>query len=214
VIDPIIAFIGQGEDLHKATDMTQFLIRIDSIASEFGCAIVIIRHLRKSGDGDVIRRGLGSIAIAGRVRSGLAVRRHPDDPEARVIAHHKSNYDREGATILFSLVQSGNVARVEWLGVDETLSASALFEVGGQPGRPSTESARVRIFLETQLAGGACASADVFRAAERRNLAKVTVERTSREMKIVKRRKGQESYWQLPEGYGHNLEDDEQDDEE
>lgn len=199
VIDPIIAFIGAGAELNKATDMTRFMTEIDKIAREFNCTILIIRHLRKSGDGDAMMQGIGSVAIAGRVRSMLVMGKHPDDPKVRAVAHAKSNYGPEGKTFTFTL-SDGDVPAVQWLGIDETLDADHLVQPStpNGPGRPPEQSEAVRMFLETYLAETERPSTEVFTQAKARALANVTVRRVAREMGVIMKRVGVKSFWRLP----------------
>lgn len=71
IIDPLIAYMDPGTDLHKATDTMRFMIELDTLAREFDLAMVVVRHFRKSDADDPLYRGIGSIAIAARVRSAL-----------------------------------------------------------------------------------------------------------------------------------------------
>lgn len=199
VIDPIIAFMAAGAELNNATDMTRFLSAIDKVAREYDCTILIIRHLRKSGDGDAMMQGIGSVAIAGRVRSMLVMAKHPDDPKVRAVAHAKSNYGPEGPTFTFTL-GAGEVPALEWLGIDETLDADRLLQPlsPAGPGRPPEQGDAIRAFLETYLAGTERDSKDVFGQAKSRAFATVTVRRVAREMGVVMKRSGVKSLWSLP----------------
>lgn len=200
VIDPIVAFMSAGAELNKATDMTRFMAEVDKIAREYDCTILIVRHLRKSGDGDAMMQGIGSVALAGRVRSMLVMGKHPDDAEVKAVAHAKSNYGPEGPTFTFSLQQKDGVPVVRWLGIDETLDADRLVQPPSQsgPGRPPEASAEVRTFLESYLAGTERASTDVFGQAKSRAFAVVTVRRVARDMGVIMKRAGQKSLWSLP----------------
>jgi Bifunctional DNA primase/polymerase, N-terminal/AAA domain/Primase C terminal 1 (PriCT-1) len=156
IIDPIIAYMAASFDLHKATDMTRFFTDIDKIAKDFDCAMLVIRHLRKSRDGDPLYQGLGSIAVAGRVRSALVLGRHPDDPELRAVAHTKSNYGPLGRTIVFDLKPKPGekVPGVTWLDTEDITPDDLLRPPSeNTAGRPPKESEQVERFLRDFLAG-------------------------------------------------------------
>lgn len=199
IIDPIIAFIGPGADLNKATDMTRFLTQIDQLAREFDCAIVIVRHLRKAREGgSPLHQGMGSIAIAGRVRSMLVMGRHPDDDQQRAIAHTKSNYGKEGPTIIFALDEVAGVPVVRWLGVDADISGADLTqpELDRERGRPPNESREAIEFLRHYLRDGERDSADVYKAAGEYGVKRMTLRRVADRI-IEIRREGRKSYWRL-----------------
>jgi hypothetical protein len=102
-------------------------MQLDQLAREFDTTILVVRHLRKGDSNDALYRGLGSIAIAARVRSILLLGRHPDDPDVRAVAHVKSNYAPFGPTILFDLngAGAGRPPMIRWLGIDEGPRAPA-----------------------------------------------------------------------------------------
>jgi hypothetical protein len=202
IIDPIIAYMSPGAEINKATDMTKFMADIDAVAREFDCTILIVRHLRKSGDGDAMMQGIGSVALAGRVRSMLVMGKHPDDPKVKAVAHAKSNYGPEGPTFTFEIGSKKGVPVIRWLGVDENLSADQLVQPPAQngPGRPAVQSEGIRAFLEYYLAGGERDSKVVLAQAKARSFAEVTVRRVARQMGIVMRRNGGvKSFWSLRE---------------
>jgi len=201
VIDPIIAFMGAGAELNKATDMTRFMSDVDSVAREFDCTILIVRHLRKSGDGDAMMQGIGSVALAGRVRSMLVMGKHPDDQAVRAVAHAKSNYGPEGPTFTFAVEAEKGVPVVRWLGIDETLDADRLVQPPKEngPGRPPIQSDEIAAFLRTYLEGTKRDSKEVFAQAKARAFAEVTVRRVARDIGVVTRREGVKSFWSLPE---------------
>jgi hypothetical protein len=80
-----------------------FMNELDQLAREFNTTVLVVRHLRKGDSNDALYRGLGSIAIAARVRSIMLLGRHPEEPDVRALAHVKSNYAPPGPTILFDL---------------------------------------------------------------------------------------------------------------
>lgn len=202
VIDPLVAYMGAGTDVHKATDMTQFFVGLARIARDSDCAILVVRHLRKSRQGDALMQGHGSVAIIGSVRSALVMARHPQDAEVRALGHSKSNYGPLGPTITFTLTSRSRdgVPVVKWLGIDENLTSDQLLQAPPNqgPGRPARESEDVRAFLEALLATGARDSRSVRLAAEAHSFAWITVRRVAKERGVRMVREGTSSFWSLP----------------
>ena len=82
----------EGSNGNNATETMHFMIQLDQLARDFDTAILIVRHLRKSRADHAMHQGIGSISISARVRSGLILAPHPDNPKKRAIVHAKSNY--------------------------------------------------------------------------------------------------------------------------
>lgn len=199
-IDPIVAFLASGADFNDAGDMTLFLTAIDRLAREFDCAIIIVRHLRKTKDGSAINHGLGSIALSARVRSILLLGRHPDDGGRRALVHVKSNYAEEGPAILFALpkVTKGQ-PKIVWQGVDKEITAQDLLSSGNAgPGRPPNELAAAIAFLRDFLRDGGKSKASVEGAAEARSITKGTLRRARDDIGVLTPRKGRGTIWSLP----------------
>src|SRR5207253_3018006 len=89
------------------------------LAEELGVAIVVIRHLNKSGGGNALYRGGGSIGIIGAVRSSLMVAHDPEDETGRrrVLASVKCNLAPPPPALAYRLETASNGSpRVEWDG--------------------------------------------------------------------------------------------------
>jgi putative DNA primase/helicase len=92
VFDPITAFLSKDINSHNDASVRQAMTPLAEVAQATGSAILLIRHLNKSGDMKALYRGGGSIAFSGAARSVLTVNRHPDDPaNLRVLSHVKGN---------------------------------------------------------------------------------------------------------------------------
>ena len=80
VLDPIQAFIGHNGNMTNAVKMREILSKLSKVAAETNCAIVLVGHMNKSGGGNQLYRGLGSIDIAAAARSILMVSRDKEEP--------------------------------------------------------------------------------------------------------------------------------------
>lgn len=114
-IDPIQAYFGATRDMNKANDVRAFLAQLGEAAERCDCAIVIVRHLRKSNKRDEgedpLMRGMGSIDWTGAARSVLQATRLKTDE--KILSHVKSNLARMGPTLGFDMENDC----VQWTGV-------------------------------------------------------------------------------------------------
>jgi len=86
VIDPLVAFIGSGVDIHRANETRAHLAPLANLAETHNVAICVVRHLAK-GRTKAIYAGLGSIDFIAAVRSALLVGFDPSNDQTRVMAH-------------------------------------------------------------------------------------------------------------------------------
>jgi AAA domain-containing protein/bifunctional DNA primase/polymerase-like protein/primase-like protein len=201
IIDPLIAYMDASVDLHRANETMQFMNELDQLAREFDTTILVVRHLRKGDSNDALYRGLGSIAIAARVRSILLLGRHPDDPDVRAVAHVKSNYAPFGPTILFDLTGAGagRPPMIRWLGIDEELAPEHLLNrPPRERGRPDDVRDEAKKLLRELLADGEKLKSQIEAASEARSISRMTLRRAAADLEIVKYKKDRRSYWALP----------------
>jgi hypothetical protein len=143
VIDPNVAFLGDRIDAHSDKSVRKALRALRDLAEASGVAVVVVRHLNKSGGTNATYRGGGSIGFIGAARSGLMVATDPGEEgeDARLtLAHYKSNVARKASSLTYDLVEADLgggvvVARVEWTGTSDR-SASELLGVPERGRRP------------------------------------------------------------------------------
>jgi RecA-family ATPase len=200
IIDPLIAYMNASVDLHRANETMQFMNELDQLAREFDTTMLVVRHLRKGDSNDALYRGLGSIAIAARVRSILLLGRHPDDPDVRAVAHVKSNYAPFGPTILFDLgaAEGCRPPSIRWLGIDETLEAEHLLNrPQRERGRPDDVREEAKELLRGLLSSGEKLKSQIEEAAEGRAISRMTLRRAAEDLQIRKFKKDGSAYWAL-----------------
>jgi hypothetical protein len=116
VVDTLTCALASDTDSHRDADVRRALAPLAKLAQETGAAVVVIRHLRKSG-GSAIVSGGGSIGIGGAARSVLGVYADPDEEDACLLAVVKANLARRAPTLRYRLVsENEQAARVEWGG--------------------------------------------------------------------------------------------------
>ena len=92
VVDPLVAYIGAGVDIHRANETRAVLARLAEIADQTQSAILAVRHLNKSSGGKAIYRGLGSIDFTAAVRSVLLAYRSDLADFATWVAYTSSEW--------------------------------------------------------------------------------------------------------------------------
>jgi len=201
VIDPIIAFMKEGADGNKTTETMHFMVQIDHLAREFDTAILIVRHLRKARADHAMHQGIGSISISARVRSGLILAPHPDDPRLRAVAHAKSNYAEAGPTIVFEMESTGSRShpRLKWHACEPELTVNELLAPPEtERGRPPRERDTAAEWLESVLRKGPIKKKVLDNLAKEEAISSPTLRRAGNEIGVVKSREGKASVWSLP----------------
>ncbi len=200
VIDPILAFMKSGADGNSAVETMHFMVQIDQLAKEFDTAILIVRHLRKSRADHVMHQGIGSISISARVRSGLILAPHPDNPKKRAVAHAKANYSELGPTIVFEMQSTGprSHPHLIWHPPDPNLTAEDLLAPPeSDRGRPPKELDTATTWLESELRKGPIKKATLDSLAKAMGISQSTLRRAADTLRVVKSKNGRDSVWSL-----------------
>jgi hypothetical protein len=205
VVDPLMAFFGGGVDTYRDQSVRRALAALASLAERTGAAIVVIRHLTKSGGNDPIRRGGGSIGIIGAARSAMLVAKDLEDEDLRILSMSKSNLAAPAPSLIFTLEEADSGAvRVEWLGESELTAAELL----GAPSDDQQSSAveEAEEFLRSLLADGPVAQREVQAAASEAGIAMRTAKKAKEELgvqSVAVREEGKRGVqrwsWSLPE---------------
>jgi RecA-family ATPase len=191
-----------GLNSNSTNEAMHFMMELDKVARDHNCAILVIRHLRKSGGDSPMARGLGSISINARVRSGLVLARHPDDRDLRAVAHFKSSYAKEGPTILFELKSSAatGFARISWKGTDDSLTGEDLLREPdrSERGRPPKEIETAKTFLREYLRTGSKEKSEVQAAADAKGITQASLRRAREDLGVKIEKRGRQAWWRLP----------------
>lgn len=154
VVDPLMAFLAPGVNAHRDQDVRRALAPLAAMAERTGAAVLVVRHLNKSGKSDALYRGGGSIGIIGAARCGLMVAVDPDDESQCVLAVTKSNLGAMPAALSYRLVADPGtqVARIDW-GRETTHTARALLAIPVEDGVQSAVDEAIAVLAEILQSG-------------------------------------------------------------
>jgi len=205
VIDPLMAYLNAEVNSHRDQDVRGALVHVKELAESKNCAILLVRHLNKSGGGNPLYRGGGSIGIIAAARSGLLIAEDPDDQKARVFAPTKANLSRLSPALSYivSVTESG-VPHIRWTGSSPHTAASLVTSSMEAGDRSAITGAKD--FLYDVLGAGAQPAMEVEKDATEAGISKATLRRARSALKIKASKRGkpgtdgQHWVWELPEG--------------
>jgi hypothetical protein len=206
VLDPLVAYLPDGIDTHRDHDVRRALTALSDLASRTDCAVIVVRHLRKSGAENPLYRGGGSIGITAAARAVFLVARDPDDPsgDRRVLAPLKTNLGPMPPSLAFRLaVEPGrDHPHLAWDGVSNH-DARSLFAVPATGRRPSATDEAEDV-LRAILDDGPLPAGEAQRLATDAGVADRTLDRARRLLGVTARKvgkpgeAGQHWEWSLP----------------
>jgi hypothetical protein len=207
IVDPLAAFLGRDADACRESDVRRCLHALAGLAERTRCAVVLLRHLNKSGGGRALYRGGGSIGIVAAARSCLLAARDPDRPQHDpahplhgILAPIKTNYAAPPVSLCYRLDPVGQpgICRLVWTGTSPLTADDLLRKPDGPEQRGALEEAA--LMLRAMLKYGPKPTQDCRREAKQAGVSAVTLRR-------AKARVGVESchdgllgkwYWRLP----------------
>ena len=183
VCDPFSAFLGGNACSDQS--VRQALMPLKNLAEQSNAAVVMVRHLTKSGGKHALYRALGSIGIVAAVRSALLVAKDPQDENLRVMCHYKNNLGPLASSLLFEPVAEGGAVKIEWRGECDYKPEDLLGTKSGDKKRVAAQK-----FLVDCLANGPVEQAILKAKAQSGGFAWRTVERAREDLGIRSRRRG------------------------
>jgi hypothetical protein len=194
-----MAFLGEKVNAHKDQDVRRAMHALTRVADETGAAILVVRHLNKSGGQNAVTRGGGSIGIIGAARLGLIVGKDPEDDSRRILAVSKSNLGKEAKALAYRLVddEERGVARIDWEGETGHSTSDLLAEE--YIGDRSAVDEACEILRDT-LADGPLTANDVTRVVRDAGVAQRTLDRAKARLGVKSKKVGKERWlWGLPD---------------
>lgn len=195
VFDTMNTYLG-GADAFKAHEVQQVFVKFKELAVRYNCAVIVIRHLTKSGKDRAMYRGQGSIAFTALARVVCTVGVHPEDPELRVMAVTKNNVAPFPKSLTFSIrplpdtLNETGRSKFEW-GEYVDLTAEDIVSVAKKDGDKTNEREDAVKLLSDLLEDQEELEVDkVMRMAETRSISRRTLYRAAEEMQLEKVLKG------------------------
>jgi hypothetical protein len=192
VIDPLMAYLGSETNSYRDQDVRGVLAPLARLAERHGVAIVLIRHLSKGAQSNVLYRGGGSIGIIGAVRVALMVGHDPDDPEGprRILAVAKSNLAAFPPALAYHIEQMDNGAsRIVWEGATHHTAAAITATMQQGDGERSALDEAMDV-LRTILADGRVPADEVKQQARRAGVSDRTLDRAKTALDVRAKREG------------------------
>jgi len=198
VIDPLTAFLTGNANNDQSIRHSMGLLAAFAARAEL--AVLLVRHLRKSGSSNAAYRGAGSIGIIAAARSALMVGPDPatTDPHRRVLAQSKTNLST-ATSLAYRTVKSDDQITIDWLG-ESRCTAQDLACAGGEGHSLFAEAQWV---LYSLLSEGPMRACEVVKQAAKAQVSTRTLQRAKQQLQIVTRKHGGGSgswwEWELPD---------------
>jgi RecA-family ATPase len=200
VIDPITEFLDAGISLNSDVAARRALRPLKRLATRHQCAVLVLRHLNKSGRGPSIYRGGGSIGLLGACRSDWVVGRDPTQPDISVLAQVKNNLGPRQPSLAYRF-EGGDGAppNLVWLGTSSLQADQLVGPAGG--GVKEKAGERARRVLKEMLEHGPRVSREIWKRMAEEDLPIITVRRAKDALEVQVKRVYENrrpvSYWLL-----------------
>lgn len=207
VFDTLNTYIGMA-DTYKSSEAQQAFNNFRLIASEFDCAVVVLRHLTKTDNRAAIYRGQGSIAFTGVARIVISIGTDPnaDDEDQRVLAVTKNNLAKRPDALTFYMeklpdtMKRRDRMRIEW-GDYVKLSVEAILRHRDEGEQKESQIPAVKELIKELLDDGPMERDKVIKALEKRGYKEAMVIKAAGELGVVKSLtgfgRGKRSIWTL-----------------
>ena len=109
------------------------------MSASTGAAVVLVRHLRKSGRDSAVLAGGGSIAFTAAARVAPLVAKDKEDKDRRIVAVTKSNLGPIPPAVAYRLEDdpTHHVGRIKWLSDTIDATADDLVSAASDAGEPT-----------------------------------------------------------------------------
>jgi hypothetical protein len=183
VIDSVMSHVGGKADVYRQNEVSAILTPLQTTAAHFNVVMIGLMHMNKQDAAKVIYRVGGSIGFVGASRSALFLEYKPDEPNARILCHAKSNYSARGQSQEMEILNhKDGVVRLEWVGPSE-LNANDLLtkpdkESGGKKLREAED------LINDLLLDGGMKSTEIYARADELGIAVKTLERAKKKLGV------------------------------
>jgi hypothetical protein len=176
VLDPLVAFIGDGVNTHRDHHVRRVLAPLADLAERTGVALVVVIHTNKGRDNEPLMRISGSIGFTGAARTVLLAADDPKDETRRIFAVVKSNLAEFPPPLAYRVVgvqlEGGiSTSRIEWLGQAPEIDVRELL-VSRNPDDRSAREDAVEFLVEAGVQETAQPVADLMKGAKAMEMAR------------------------------------------
>jgi len=198
IIDPLMAYLSGNTNSYKDQDMRRALSPLAHMAEVLRVAVVVVRHLNKSGGSQSIYRGGGSIGIIGAARCGLLVGKDPDDENRRILAGIKSNLGKIPESLSFHIEGNDGASKIAWGGTSNHTADKLLSIPASEEERSAIDEAKA--FLLDLLSKGSVKVKQIKSFAQGAGISEKTLHRAKRLLSIKTDKAGFSEgwFWTLP----------------
>jgi putative DNA primase/helicase len=189
IIDPLHSYLW-ALDRHRANGPARAFDNLAQIAEKHRCCILLVRHLRKRG------QGVASIELSAAVRTEFLAASSPDSPNNPSLVQLKSNLGRLAPSLGYTIDQTGAFF---WTGPSKLTPQDVLTDRPVGAGLPMRRHAAE--WLRQTLCDGRLSQGTVEAAAQRDGVCMITVRRAKCDLGILSTRDSVNSpwYWTLPQ---------------
>lgn len=204
VVDPLSAFLAGN--MNGDASVRRAFAAMAELAERRDLAVLVVRHLRKSGAKNPLYAGTGSISAIGAVRSGLMAGRDPssDDKHRHILAQTKGNMADAKSLSYRTVKRADGAIAIEWLGASEYTAADLSNPSTAYDEHSSVKDAQYVLY--SLLAKGPLPANEVLRLARQAGVAERTLKRAKKTLGVTSRRKGSGRnsrwFWLLPHDDG------------
>jgi hypothetical protein len=183
VVDPFTEFFRRSMKDEKT--IRNALRPLRALAAELRMAVLLVRHITKSGT-SALYRGLGGVAVANSARAALVVGHDPssDDPYRHVLALNRCNLPRDrDVSLAYRTVKQGNAVTINWLG-ESRYSADDLVAAARSPDDHSQLEEACRVLYSILATGGPMPATEVCQAARLGLVSAGTLKRAKKMLRV------------------------------
>jgi len=216
VIDPISAFLGEGIDSHKNSEVRGLLAPLSELAARHNAAFTGISHLSKSGGAPALMRVMGSLAFVAAARAAYLVTADAQDSTRRLLLGLKNNLAPDTSGLAFRIepvsISSTDgpieTSRVVWDSEPVCITADEAIQAASTPEKPS-RLMEAADWLCARLATGAVLKTELLDSALTAGIKEKTLNRASKLLDVRKGKDGMDSpwWWSLPPKVANSAED-------
>lgn len=190
VFDTLNTYIGKA-DTHKASETAQAMGIFKKLAMDFDCAVLVLRHLVKSG-GAAINAGQGSMSFTGSARIVLSCGVDPNDSDTRMMAVTKTNLSVKPKEALAFRIEgkSNDDSEFIWGGFQE-MNSQEIIDAAREMRKTGTAGSHMQDameFLENAITDNPTEVDKLMRMAEKRSVNLDMVKRAAEKMSVIKKK--------------------------